>query len=214
MGGAASLETSINQPTLPQLIIAVNAATLNVATEREWDVDYATENLLKSVRPSLQKKTYFRSLAQSWSAKGRRIESIDDLIHCYYSSFSVVRIPAEGRPTLMDGQIGALRDTITTCCEDSFSAKRRANMLSNSDEFSMFLQSAFDHFSRDLETPFNFIEISLRVNVSTFGSQHTTAPTHRNYSLFHKTSVVIFSSWLLRCTSKTLKGLAIGYLTL
>lgn len=129
-------------------------------------MEYARESLLQSVRPSLEKKTYFRDLAQSWSSKGRRIDSIDDLIRCYYSSFSVVRIPAEGRYALLDKQIGALGDTISACCNDAFNSKRRANMLSNSDELSVFLQSAFDHFARDLQTPFNFIEISRRNNVS------------------------------------------------
>jgi hypothetical protein len=192
----------VNQPTLPKLIIAVNAATVNVET-REWDVSHATENLLKSVRPSLRGKTYFRSLAQSWSAKGRHVGSMDDLIRCYYSSFSVVRVPAEGRYTLMDKQIGALRDTITSCCEDSFHTKRRANMLSNSDEFSVFLHSAFDHFARDLETPFNFIEVSLRNNVSRM-NRPTGPPTLYSHQLspFHKISGAKSSSWLLHYRSK------------
>ena len=202
--GAASLETSVNQPTLPQLVIVVNAATVNVATQQEWDVDYATENLLRSVRPSLQKKTYFKNLAQSWSSKGWRIDSIDDLIRCYYSSFSVVRIPAEGRYTLLDRQIGALGHTINTCCKESFNAKRRANMLSNSDELSIFLHSAFDHFTRDLQTPFNFIEISRRNNVSCKNGR-TTSHAHINFSPFHRILVGIFSSWLFLFTSKTLK---------
>jgi hypothetical protein len=148
------------------LVIAVNAATLNVATQREWDIDYATESVLRSVRPSLHRKNYFKNLAQSWSSKGRRINSIDDLIRCYYSSFSVVRIPAEGRYGFLDKQIVALGSAITSCCDDALNAKRRANMLSNSDELSMFLLSAFDHFTLDLQTPFNFIEISRRNNVS------------------------------------------------
>jgi hypothetical protein len=180
----------------------VNAATLNVATQQEWDIDYATKSLLQSVRPSLQKKTYFRNLAQSWASKGRRIDSIDDLIRCYYSSFSVVRIPAGGRYALLDKQIVALGHAITACCDDAFNAKRRANMLSNSDELSMFLHSAFDHFTRDLQTPFNFIEISRRNNVSC-KDRRTTSHAHIDFSPFRKTLVVISSSWLLLCINKT-----------
>lgn len=182
----------------------MNASTTNVASQQEWDVDYATDNLLQSVRPSLQRKTYFNNLAQSWKSKGWRIDSIDDLIRCYYSSFSVVPIPAEGRYALLDRQIGVLGHTISVCSDNSFSAKRRANMLSKSDELSIFLHSAFDHFTRDLQTPFNFIEISRRNNVSC-KIRGRASLTHINFSPFHRTLAVIFSSWLLLYTSKTPK---------
>jgi hypothetical protein len=175
-------------------------------------VEYARESLLQSVRPSLQKKTYFRDLAQSWSSKGRRIESIDDLIRCYYSSFSVVRIPAEGRYALLDKQIGALGDTISSSYNDAFNSKRRANMLSNSDELSIFLHSAFDHFARDLQTPFNFIEISRRNNVSCTDNE-PTFQANIKCSQYHRISVVIFSSWPLLCTNKIPKKMGGRYST-
>ena len=37
-------------------------------------------------------------------------------------------------------------------------------MLTNVDELQAYLLSAFDHFSKDLSTPFNFVEVSLRNN--------------------------------------------------
>lgn len=37
-------------------------------------------------------------------------------------------------------------------------------MLSNADDFQAYLQCAFAHFSRQLEAPFNFVEVSLRNN--------------------------------------------------
>ncbi|KAF8847153.1 hypothetical protein BDZ45DRAFT_811773 [Acephala macrosclerotiorum] len=208
--GAASLETSINQPTLPQLIIAVNAATLNVATPQEWEVDYATQKILNSLQSSLNKTTYFRSLAQGWRDRGRRIECVKDLIRCYYSSFSVVRIPSEGRYVQLDKQIDALRDRITTCCDDSFMSKRRANMLLTSDEFSMLLYSAFEHFSLNLHTPFNFIEVSLRINPipQNFGGNilQLAIALHKQVSeddddhwIFNTLSNFIASSVLLDC---------------
>ncbi|KAE8448014.1 hypothetical protein EG329_009937 [Mollisiaceae sp. DMI_Dod_QoI] len=208
--GAASLETSVNQPTLPKLIIAINAATLNVATPHEWHVGYATESLLQSAQSSLYKTTYFRNLAQSWRDNGRIINSIKDLIRCYYSSFDVVRIPVvEGRYTLLDKQIGALGDTITTCCKDSLVFKRQANMLLNSDEFSIFLHSAFDHFTRDLQRPFNFIEVSRRNNPipQNFGGHilqlaiavHNQDSEKGGQLIFEALSHFIASSVLLDC---------------
>jgi len=37
-------------------------------------------------------------------------------------------------------------------------------MLSNSADLNIYLQHAFDHFSQDLETPFNFMDVAFRIN--------------------------------------------------
>ena len=37
-------------------------------------------------------------------------------------------------------------------------------MLSNSDDLQLYLQLAFDHFSQNLEAPFNFVEVALKIN--------------------------------------------------
>ena len=55
-----------------------------------------------------------------------------DLLECYYSSVRVVRIPKKGRYMLIDEQVSKLHQEIGLSCNDSFYAKRRARMLSNS----------------------------------------------------------------------------------
>jgi hypothetical protein len=37
-------------------------------------------------------------------------------------------------------------------------------MLSNSENLNIYLQSAFDHFSQDLDMPFNFMDVSFMIN--------------------------------------------------
>lgn len=161
--GQASLETSINQATLPHAIIAVNAADINVAN-REWDNRHATTQLLRSVPTDVSRVPYFRELADIWRSKGRIIDTVSDLFSCYYSSFTIVRIPIAGRSGLLLAQMNELRDQITRCCTESYKAKRKARMLSDSDELGIFMQAAFDHFASDPERPFNFIEVSLSIN--------------------------------------------------
>ncbi|KAF2735254.1 FabD/lysophospholipase-like protein [Polyplosphaeria fusca] len=164
--GAASLEKSVNQPALPHAIIALNATDVGVATD-QWDVRTATDSLLDANKDSLDRINgvpYFRQLAEQWRAKGRTIDSIADLINCYYSTFKVVRIPIKGRYQLLHDQVVRLRDAITNSREMSFRTKRQSNMLSSADELHVYLQSAFSHFSRTLEVPFNFVEVSLTSN--------------------------------------------------
>lgn len=205
---------------MPHVIVALNAADFNVSDE-EWDENNATANLLNAVRNSWYRRPSISDLAETWRRRGRIIRTISDLIHCYYSSFTVVRIPVEGRYNLLKDQLDKLSANITNCCEASFRGKRRARMLLNSDELGMFLQSAFDHFSQDLENPFNFIEVSLRNNPipKDFGGnvlqlaiavQQADRNTYGEW-IFGRLSYVVASSVLLDCV-RNRKGKSTSYL--
>ncbi|KAK3718358.1 hypothetical protein LTR37_005171 [Vermiconidia calcicola] len=164
--GAAALEKSLNQPSLPHAIVLLNDTEPGVV-EKEWETSYATQSLLRSVSGALdyvEGVPRFRELAQHWRKLGKQIVSVEDLILRYYSSFKVVRMPRKPRYTLMDRQIGKLHSEIQADCDASFRAKRKARMLTNSDELNVYLQSAFEHFTRTLATPFNFVAVSLLNN--------------------------------------------------
>jgi hypothetical protein len=161
---SSSMEKSLNQPTLPHAIIALNATDIGV-DEREWDVEHATERLLSTVAGSIHRDAKYKEYADFWTGRGRDIRTMKDLLLCYYSSIRVVRIPKKGgRYMLIDEQVSRLHQEITTSCSRSYYSKRRARMLSNSDELHVYLQSAFDHFSQNLERPFNFIEVAIKNN--------------------------------------------------
>ena len=70
----------------------------------------------------------------------------------------------KGHYMLIDQQVNKLHTQIVIRCNQSHSMKRKVRMLSNSDDLQLYLQLAFDHFSNDLDRPFNFIEMALRVN--------------------------------------------------
>lgn len=164
--GERSLEMSINQPTLPHAIIAVNATEIGVRMS-EWEVESATTSLLSAVQNSLRPATAvpeFVQLANKWRERGRRVETVLDLIRCYYSSFSVVRIPEKGRYGLLNDQVRKLHKRISDCCKTSYNTKRTARMLLSAEALNVYFQAAFDHFSQQLDRPFNFVEVSLRNN--------------------------------------------------
>ncbi|TKA79469.1 hypothetical protein B0A55_04232, partial [Friedmanniomyces simplex] len=50
--GVAALEKSINQPALPHCVVALNGTDPGV-DEREWDINFATQSLLSSVKGAL-----------------------------------------------------------------------------------------------------------------------------------------------------------------
>lgn len=212
--GASSLEKSINQPALPHCIVALNGSDPGVE-EKEWDVNFATQSLLSSVKGALdyvEGVPRFRELAEYWRGLGKHIYSVEDLILRYYSSFKVIRIPSKPRYTTINEQIGKLQGIIRANCEESFRSKRRARMLTNADELNVYLQSGFDHFTTHLDVPFNFMRISLLRNpipndfgghilqlCTTISSQQPNHQHGRISWIFEKLSVMLASCVLLDC---------------
>lgn len=158
---ASSLERSLNQPILPHAIIVFNATDVQV-DEDEWDVEKATFSLMSKVRSAIIKVPEFRQYAEIWSQKGKRLDTTEDLIKCYYSSISVVRIPAKGRYMLLNEQIESLHEEIELSCDAAFRKRERVRMLPHVDELNEYLEAGFKHFSKRLDVPFNFVEIAVR----------------------------------------------------
>ncbi|KAK5119234.1 hypothetical protein LTR85_007848 [Meristemomyces frigidus] len=164
--GEASLEKSLNQATLPHAVIVLNASDVGI-DQSEWDPRVATERLLEMVKSACDRVggvPEILNLMNIWRQRGVEIRKVEDLISKYYSSFTVVRIPDKGRYTLMNEQVVKLRQVIDGDCRESFEAKHKARMLCNSDDLNVYLQAAFDHFTTNLDVPFNFIDVSLRYN--------------------------------------------------
>lgn len=162
----ASLDRSINRAALPYLIVVKNKAPHSEGSPR-WSTEYATNELLRDLQGALDAVPSIRKLAQSWRDRGFPINSILDLIHQYYSNIRVVNIPPEGRSTrtkLMLEQIRSLRDEIKRAAQTSHDVKNDVRMLSTSHELGLFMQYAYAHFSHTLRRPFDFTEVSLKVN--------------------------------------------------
>jgi hypothetical protein len=133
--------------------------------DEAWDPESAKLRLLDSVKNSLKQVPMFKDLVKDWAKRKKHIETVSDLIHCYYSSFSVVRIPAAGRYGKMAKQVDKLHRKIIEKCTDSYVKKATRRMLSSSDELDMYIQAGFEHFSKGpLDKPFNFVEVAIRNN--------------------------------------------------
>ena len=75
---------------------------------KDWETAHATKGLLSSVSGALdyvEGVPRFRELAQYWRNLGKQINTVEDLILRYYSSFKVVRMPRKPHYMLMDSQI-------------------------------------------------------------------------------------------------------------
>lgn len=160
---SASIEKSLNQPALPHVIIALNASEITPSNQ-QWDVKRATETLMADIEGAINRVPRLEEYAQFWRSRGKTVESTKALLECYYSSITVVRIPTRGRYMLMDEQLRKLNSEILRCCESSYRTKRRVRMLATGEQLQVYLQSAFDHFSQNLDTPFDFVKEAIKIN--------------------------------------------------
>lgn len=156
---SAALETSSNQPVLPCAIIALNATEVNI-DEELWDVEYATTELLESLSQTVQRNPSFQKYAEFWTARNKQITTLEQLVLCYYSSIKIVRIPAAGRPKLIQEQVEKLYYAIDEGCKLTRERKRTLRMLLDSAELQSYLQCAFDHFAQTLDIAFDFVQAS------------------------------------------------------
>lgn len=157
---AACLEKSLNQPALPHAIIASNFTDVSIDL-LQWDASTATKKLMSGFEDLIDRVERFRDLADSWIRRGKTINTVHDLLHCYYSSVTIVRLPVKGRYMRMHSQVEQLHAAISSSCSKAHEAKRRIRMLANSDDLQVYLRAAFMHFSQKLDVPFNFVEVAL-----------------------------------------------------
>jgi hypothetical protein len=215
---SSSHEKSVNQPTLPHAVIALNATDPKV-NEQEWETDYATDMLMSNVANAIDRDPRYGELKNFWIGQGFRIRTIKDLLERYYSSITVVRIPVAGRYMMIDQQVTKLHGVITRLCVKSYNAKRRSRMLSNSESLNTYLECAFDHFSQNLHTPFNFMDMSFKINPISldFGGHvlKLAVAMKVRYEdprrLFDELSQMVASCILLDCVRRDLKGIACSW---
>ncbi|EKJ74391.1 hypothetical protein FPSE_05462 [Fusarium pseudograminearum CS3096] len=158
---AMSIDKSINQPTLPHVIIVANDTDTSI-DDQQWDPDIATEGLLNDYENSVHQVPALKDILDSLAHVGKRVTTTRGLLEEYYSSVTVVRIPAKGRYMQIDEQIGKLYGIITDRCMRSRVRKKQVRMLLNAEILPQYVNSAYDHFSRSLDEPFDFNKEALR----------------------------------------------------
>ena len=68
---SSSFEKSLGQPTLPHIIIALNATDLAIDAS-QWDVEEATRKLLSDIEASVEKIPALQNYVSSWRLNGRK----------------------------------------------------------------------------------------------------------------------------------------------
>ena len=139
--------------------MVLNACENNI-DENLWDCDRATSQLFESLSRTISQNVTFRKYREFWQARERSIDSVAHLLYTFYASVKVVHIPRSGRPTLILQQVKKLYRYIRLACDAAKKRKADLRMLLDADELQSYLHFAFDHFTRDLDQPFDFVQAS------------------------------------------------------
>lgn len=173
-----SFQKSVNQPMLPHAIIVVNKLPHTTNADL-WDADLVTALQLTSFDSAVHLEGgsgYFADAVRKWSQRGKVVKSVYDLLHCYYSSFIIICIPAADQPpSLISAQYTKLYHQILLASNESGHKRRAAGMLMSSEQLQGYLESAFEHFCKNFKDPFNFLDAALATNpiATTFADQIT-----------------------------------------
>ncbi|KAI5805984.1 acyl transferase/acyl hydrolase/lysophospholipase [Geopyxis carbonaria] len=157
-----ALEISVNQPILPHVILIMNSVN-TAETENIWKDDCTTKQLNKfnhSIKmPPLSK------FASDWKRRGKPIETLQELVSCYYSSIRISYIPDfNGRPQFVLEQYDSLYNNIHESVEKTREEKQQAQLLLKSEDMNAYFGYAFDHFSEHETKPFNFLQAAFTHN--------------------------------------------------
>ncbi|OJD31446.1 lysophospholipase-like protein [Diplodia corticola] len=157
---AAALEMSSNQPVLPHAVIVLNACGNDIDPSL-WNPEITTEKILESLSRTVNQNRVFKKQAQIWRERNCQIETVEQLMRSFYSSVIIIRIPAEGRPKLIQQQAETLYNSIREACNSARDSRADLRMLFDVEELQSYLDCACDHFARTLDQPFDFVQASL-----------------------------------------------------
>jgi hypothetical protein len=148
---------------LPFAMIIINAVD-NRTDEQLLDPVTATHKLLDDLKDSVDKNPAFYRWALDWRDKNKQIDSTKDLLLAYYTDVKICFVPDKGHPKLVYKQYRRVSEEIQEAVRRSEKRRRNSRLLLSSDQFNPYLQFAFEHFSRTLEVPFDFVRASSAFN--------------------------------------------------
>jgi hypothetical protein len=133
-----------------------------------------------------------------------------------YTDVKIVFVPDKGHPKLVWKQYQRLYDEIRTAVLRSEKRRRNARLLLSSDQFNPYLQFAFEHFSRTLDAPFDFVRVSSALNqiqpqvnpvLCLIKDYRATWPKCDILDLFIQVAPLVASAIMLDVVRRQLKGL-------
>ncbi|KAH8695985.1 hypothetical protein BGW36DRAFT_380024 [Talaromyces proteolyticus] len=152
-----SESVAVNHPFLPHLIIVINAAS----DTSVWDPEEARRKIIQEQSGILKENQTAMLYAEQYEQIGNSIFTIEDLLHCFYVNVEFIYIPqAESgvNEALFLTQAQKLHEMVERATRGSQSLKANSKILLASEDQVQLFHLAFNHYTRFLDKPFDFLE--------------------------------------------------------
>jgi hypothetical protein len=162
-----TLSRTLNQPALPHAIIVVNGAKSN---PEEWlDEDVATDRMLQNKGQMNLSDPELRKIAESWQnvrGEGPPLRTLHDVLSKYFGDIRVVYIPAKHAAPhdTIYRQFQKLRARVEAQSRAVQIYREHSWTLWDAEQLSIYFVDAFEHFTNDLDRPFDFFKSSRKNN--------------------------------------------------
>lgn len=212
-----AIEKSCNQPALPHVVDLLNkVGSRNLGSIDRWDPVSITHFNMNAARKALERNENFKEKIAFWTARHVEIKSLEALLHRYYSSVKLLRVPDLEDPELLERQISKLYDTISNMRRITQWESFRCGTRLDATELQLYLRNAFDHFAACPDKPFNFVKASFEMDaigpdfdgiLKLAVKLQPLLENHNGLSVWKETSRVIASCFILDAHRRGLKGL-------
>jgi hypothetical protein len=155
---------TLNQPALPHAIIIVNGTKSN---PEEWlDENVATRQMLQSRGQIGLSDRELVEIAKRWEGViGTSPMTLYDILSRYFGNIRVVYIPPKDGAShdIIYRQLQKLRARVETESRAVRSSRGRSGSLWDAEQLSAYIVDTFEHYTNDLNRPFDFFK-SFREN--------------------------------------------------
>lgn len=158
----SSRAAAVNRALLPHLIVVLNMSDPNPMLD--WDPATTTAEILKEQHSAIVKNVTIREYKEDLERMNIKINTLEDLLKCSYSSVQFIRVPEGRNRALLSKQLQLLHDMLDRTTVMAQKTKADAKMLLHSDDLNTFFRLGFDHYATNLDKPFSFLETVFSLN--------------------------------------------------
>ena len=155
---------SINQAVQPHVIIVLNAVDISIS-KQDWNPQLSTKKHLDALEVSFKNDPQLTSIIEALGQSvASTLHTVADLLRHFYASVTVINLPSRAHHMRMDSQVRELYDSIKKRSWESYEIKRSARVLLKAERLERVVASVFNHFSQNLDSPFDFLSQAMQQN--------------------------------------------------
>ncbi|KAH8880770.1 hypothetical protein GQ53DRAFT_848627 [Thozetella sp. PMI_491] len=156
--------SSVNRSSLPSLVVVINQC--DPARIKKWGSDETTTQILEENKYLMNESETIRNRMNELSNLNLPHGSIKAILENSYAAVQFLRLPTAHNVSRLRSQFQELHAIIDSLAKTVQNNKKESNMLLSTEQLHHLYQLTFDHFSKSMTSPFDFMEAFFTVHHS------------------------------------------------